>query len=129
MTTCCSLSAAASARCFATSATPGRPPRFAFTLRTAGRASSASPRGRCRRRWGSCAIEIQIGRSGPNLEPGTMRVYVTNGPRNGLDIGTKVGPCPGSKRRWVLGSVHAFSQAVHAANANRPKFQVRTCPS
>jgi len=50
-----------------------------------------------------------IGRSGPNLEPGTMRVHVTNGPRNGLNIGRRVGPCPGSRRRWVLGSVHAFS--------------------
>jgi len=43
-----------------------------------------------------------LGRSGPNLEPGTMRVYVTNGPRNGLNIGRKVGPCPGSRRRWVF---------------------------
>jgi len=31
-----------------------------------------------------------------NLEPGTMRVYVTNGPRNGLNIGGNVGPCPGT---------------------------------
>jgi len=45
-----------------------------------------------------------VGRSGPNLEPGTMRVYVTNGPRNGLNIGKKIGPCSGSRRRgcWVL---------------------------
>jgi len=57
--------------------------------------------------------EVNVGRSGPNLEPGTMRVYVTNGPRNGLDIGRKVGPCPGSRRRWVLGSVDACSQAVN----------------
>ena len=49
-----------------------------------------------------------LGRSGPNLEPGTMRVYVTNGQRNGSNIGRKAGPCPGSQRRWVLGSVHAF---------------------
>jgi len=33
-----------------------------------------------------------LGKSGPNLEPGTMRVYVTNRPRNGLDSGRKVGP-------------------------------------
>jgi len=71
----------------------------------------------------------RVGRSGPNLEPGTMRVYVTNGPRNGLKIGRKVGPSPGSQRRWVLGSVHAFSQAVHAANTYRPRFQVKTRPS
>jgi len=67
-----------------------------------------------------------LGRSGPNLEPGTMRVYVTIGSRNGLHIGRKVGPCPGSQRRWVLGSGHAFSQAVHAANTYRPRFQVMT---
>jgi len=57
-----------------------------------------------------------LGKSGPNLEPVTMRVCVTNGRRNGLNIGTRVGPCPGSLRRWVLGSVHAVSQAAHAAN-------------
>ena len=62
---------------------------------------------------------------GPNLEPGTMRVHVTNGRRNGLNIGRKVGPFVGSRRRWVLGSVHAFSQAVHAANTYGPRFQVR----
>jgi len=69
-----------------------------------------------------------LGRSGPNLEPGTMHVYVTNGPRNALNIGEKVGPCPGSRIRWVLGSVHAFSQAAHAAHTHRPRFQVRTRP-
>jgi len=65
-----------------------------------------------------------LGRSGPNLKPGTMRLYVTNGPRNGLNIGRKVGPCPGSRRRWVLGNVHAFSQAAHAANTYRPRFRL-----
>jgi len=72
---------------------------------------------------------LRLGRSGPNLEPGTMHIHVTNGPRNGLNIGRKVGPCPGIRRRWVLGSVHAFSQAVHAANTYRPRFQVRARPS
>jgi len=71
---------------------------------------------------------VVLGRSGPNLEPGTMRVYAFNVPRNGLNIGRKVGPCPESRRRWVLGSVHASSQAVHAANTYRPRFQVRTRP-
>jgi len=47
-----------------------------------------------------------------------MRVYVTNCPRNGLNIGRKVGLCPGSRRRWVLGSVHAFSQAIYAAHTH-----------
>jgi len=56
-----------------------------------------------------------------------MRVYVTNGPRNGFNIGGKVGPAleaGDSRRRWVLGSVHSFSQAVYAANTYRPRFQV-----
>jgi len=34
----------------------------------------------------------QLGSSGPNLEPGTMRVYVTNGPRDRLNIGRRVNP-------------------------------------
>jgi len=50
----------------------------------------------------------RLGSSGPNLEPGTMRVYETNGPRNGLNIDRKVNPYPGSRRRCVLGSVHTF---------------------
>jgi len=87
-------------------------------------------------RWG-CARAVLvwkvslggIGRSGPYLEPGTMRVHVTNGPRNGFNIGRKVGPCPRNRRRWVLCSVHAFPQAVYAANTNRPRFQLRTRPS
>jgi len=70
-----------------------------------------------------------VGISGPNLEPGTMRVYITNGPQNGLNIGRTVGPCPGSRSRWVVGNVHAFSQAVHDANTYRPRFQVRARPS
>jgi len=64
----------------------------------------------------STPSESTVGRSGPNLEPGTMRVYITNGPRTGLNIGRKVSPCTGSRRWWVLGSVHAFSQDVHAGN-------------
>jgi len=59
-------------------------------------------------------MRLRLGRSGPNLEPGTMRVYVTNGPRNGLNIGRKVGPFPGRRRRWVVGSVYASSQAARA---------------
>jgi len=73
-------------------------------------------------------LGLTLGRSGPNLEPGTMRVYLTNGPRNGLNSGRKVGPCPGRRRWWVLSSVHAFSRAVHDANTYRPRFHVRTRP-
>jgi len=72
---------------------------------------------------------VCLGRSGPNLELGKMRVYVTNGPRSGLHIGRQVGPCPGSRRRWVLVSARAFHQAAHAANTYRPRFQVRARPS
>jgi len=52
-------------------------------------------------RFNHFCVHTHIGRSGPNLKPGTMRVYVTNGRQNGLNIGRKVGPCPGSRRRWV----------------------------
>jgi len=55
--------------------------------------------------------DVQIERAGPNLEPGTVRVYVTNGRRNGLNIARKVGPSPGNRRRWVMGSVYILSQA------------------
>jgi len=41
-----------------------------------------------------------VGRSGPNLEPGMMRVYVTDGSQNGLTISSKVGPCPGTGEGW-----------------------------
>jgi len=53
--------------------------------------------------WPLQDIRFVLGRSGPNLEPGTMRVYATNGPRNGLNIGRKVRLCPGSRGRWVFG--------------------------
>jgi len=58
-----------------------------------------------------------------------MRVYVTNGPRNGLNMYRNVDPCPGIRIWWVLGSVHATYQAVDAANTYRPRFQVRTRPA
>ena len=34
-------------------------------------------------------MNTYIGRPGPNLEPGTKRVYATDGPRNGFNIGKK----------------------------------------
>jgi len=93
----------------------------------------ACPHGTCargapglRRSMGLPNTSCSLGRSGPNLEPGTLRVHFTNGPRNGLNIDRKVGPCTGSRRRWVLTSVRASSQALHAANTYRPRFQVRT---
>jgi len=58
-----------------------------------------------------------------------MRVYVTNGPRNGWDIDRKVGRCPERRRQWVSGNVRASSRALHAADTYRPRFQVRTRPS
>jgi len=48
---------------------------------------------------------IQHAGLGPNLEPGTVRVYVIHGSQNGLNIGRTVGPCTITRRRWVLGSV------------------------
>jgi len=37
-----------------------------------------------------------LGRLGPNLEPGTVVVYVINGSQNGLTISREVGPCTGT---------------------------------
>jgi len=65
------------------------------------------------------------GRSGPCLKPETVRVYISNGSQNGLTIGRKVGLCPGTRRLWVLGSNQSISQAAHAANTRRFRFQVR----
>ena len=36
----------------------------------------------------------RLGRSGPNLEPGTVVICVINGSRNGLNMERKVGLCP-----------------------------------
>ena len=81
-------------------------------------------------RGGESACEARrLGRSDPHLEPGMMRVYVTNGMRNCLNIGRRVGPCPRTHRRWVLGGVHAVSRAVNYINTHRPRFQVRARPS
>ena len=53
-----------------------------------------------------------------------MRGYAMNDPRSGLNIGRKVGPRPVGRRRWVLGSGHAVSQALHAANTTVPGFRL-----
>jgi len=70
------------------------------------------------------STRIGLERSGPNLEPRTMRVYVTNGRRNGLSIGRKVGLCPGSWRRWVLGSVHACLKPFMPQTHTVPGFRL-----
>ena len=64
-----------------------------------------------------------LGMSDSNMEPGTMRVYVTHGPRIGFNIGGKVGPCPGTGAGgcWECSCI---SQATHTANTYRPRFQV-----
>jgi len=49
-----------------------------------------------------------LGRPGPNLEPGTVRVDVINGSRDGLTIGRKVGLNPRARRRWVWVVVQPF---------------------
>ena len=68
-------------------------------------------------------------RVGPNLEPGTMRVYLMHGTRNGLNIGRKVGPCPIARRLWGLGNAQAVDQLVNCVCTQRPRFQVRVHPS
>jgi len=49
--------------------------------------------------------------------------------RNGLNIGGKVGPCPGAGDSGWLGSVRAVSETVHAANTRRSRFHVMARPS
>jgi len=39
---------------------------------------------------------MSVGRSGPNLEPGTVGDDVNTGSQNGLTISRKAGPCPGT---------------------------------
>jgi len=36
----------------------------------------------------------------------TIGVYATNGTRDGLRVGRNVGPCLGTRRRWMLGRVN-----------------------
>jgi len=117
--------AATTPRC--ASLPPARATGRAASPRTAPRPNSP----RCATNYPPLRFELYtyLGTSGPNLELGTMRVHVTNGGLlNGLNIARKVGPCPRSRRRWVLGSVRAFSEALHAENTYRPWFQVRTQP-
>jgi len=73
-------------------------------------------------------IHLRIGRSGPNLEPGTMRVYVTNGPRNGFNIGGNVGPCPatGDGGCWVV--FMAFLKPLMPRTHTVPGFRLGPDP-
>ena len=43
----------------------------------------------------------QLRRSGPNLEPRTVRVTSLTVREHDFNIGRKVGPCPGTRGRWV----------------------------
>ena len=46
-------------------------------------------------------------------------MYVTHGPRNGLNIGRKVGPCPRTQTRWGLGGVRGKGERVTIAQRRR----------
>jgi hypothetical protein len=70
-----------------------------------------------------------LGRSGPNLEPGTVRVYVINGLIHGLNT-TEHPPSPGYRAGPDLPTnVQAVSRAVSYVNTHRPRSQVRVNPT
>ena len=72
---------------------------------------------------------LQLGSSGPNLEPGTVCVCGMNGLRKGMN-NTQHPPSPASRAGTDLPTnVQAVSQAVSYVNTHRPRFQVRARPS
>ena len=70
-----------------------------------------------------------LGRSGPNLKPGTVRVCGMRGLRTGMHT-TQHPPSPIS-RAWndPPTNVQAVSRAVCYVNTHRPRIQVRARPS
>jgi len=70
-----------------------------------------------------------VGRSGPNLKPGTVCVCGMSGLRKGMDT-TQHPPSPASRAGTDLPTtVQAVSRAVTYVNTHRPRFQVRARPS
>ena len=73
---------------------------------------------------------LLLGRSGPNLKPGTVRVCGMRGLRKGMHTTTQHPPFPAS-RAWTdpPTNVQAVSRAVRYVNTHRPRFQVSARPS
>jgi len=70
-----------------------------------------------------------LGRSGPNLKPGTVCVCGMNGSRKGMHT-TQHPPSPASRAGTDLPTnVQAVSRAVSSIDTHCPKFHVRARPS
>jgi len=70
-----------------------------------------------------------LGRSGPNLKPGTVCVCGTSGLRKGMPT-TQHPPSSASRAGTDLHTnVQAVSRAVSYVHTHRPRFQVRARPS
>jgi len=68
------------------------------------------------------SIDLYLGRSGPNLKPGTVCVC---GLRNGMNT-TQRPPSPASRAGTdPPTNVQAVSRAVRYVNTHRPRFQIR----
>ena len=74
---------------------------------------------------GLCVPRSRLGRSGPNLKPGTVRVCGMRGLRKGMNTAQHP-PSPAS-RAWTdpPTNVQAVSRAVRYVNTHRLRFQIR----
>ena len=85
----------------------------------------STPRRRCRPKKHA----DHIGSRGPNLQPGTVGVYVSYGSRNGFNT-TEQPFLSGSRARPdLVFNVRAVVRAVNDVNNHRPRFQIRARPS
>jgi len=77
--------------------------------------------------WGASCYTI--GRSVPDLKPGTVRVCGMRGLKKGMH--TSQHPPPPASRAWTDPpiNVQAVSRAVRYVNTHRPRFQIRARPS
>jgi len=82
----------------------------------------------CRAENVRSTIDRKIGRSDPNLKPGTVCVCGMNGLRQGMDT-TQHPPSPASRAGTDLSTnVQAISRAVSYVHTHRPIFQVSPPP-
>jgi len=74
-------------------------------------------------------LRLGVGRSGPNLKPGTVCVCGMSGLRRGIHT-TQHPPSPASGAGTDLSTnVQAVLQAVRCVHTHRHRFQVRARPS
>ena len=98
------------------------PPPSGIACRSAGRSKPQHPS--CITRYPPLRYRA-LGRSGPNLKPGTVCVCGMSGLRKGMNT-AQHSPSPGSRPGTDLPShVQAVSRAVSYVHTHRPRFQVR----